>query len=133
MSTFYLLKWFSTKSNIFYMVLTYQSELFCANNFLQKSHFHKKNFLLTHSFWEYFFDYMDLPYQFRILRMSTFCWSQWFYTNPCRICVVHTNVSKLFFRSDLIYDTDIPNHIFLYSYKKAISSHLMWPIFYRTH
>ena len=46
-------------------------------------------------------DYKDLPYQFGILRMSTFCWSQWFNTSFTRICIVHTNVSKLFFRTDL--------------------------------
>ena len=63
--------------------------------------FTKKFFLLNHIFWEYFLDYKDLPYQFGILRMSTFCWSQWFNTSSTRICIVHTNVSKLFFRTDL--------------------------------
>ena len=29
------------------MVLTYQSELFCANNFLQKSYYHKKKFFCS--------------------------------------------------------------------------------------
>ena len=102
MSTFSLLEWSFTKYNIFYMILTNSSERFWATIFLQKLYFHKKIFLLNHIFWEYFLDYKDLPYQFGILRMSTFCWSQWFNTSSTRICIVHTNVSKLFFRTDLM-------------------------------
>ena len=79
-----------------------QVNLFCANNFLQKSYFSKKNFLLNHTSWVYFLDYMSLPYHFGKLWMSTFHWFQWFFTKAKRIHTILTNTSKLFFGPDLI-------------------------------
>ena len=63
------------------------------------------NFFKTqnHVYWGHFLRYIDLPYHFGNLRMSTFCWSQWFSTKLNRIFVVHRNASKLFFRTDLTY------------------------------
>ena len=62
------------------------------------------NFFKTqnHVYWGHFLRYIDLPYHFGNLRMSTVCWSQWFSTKLNRIFVVHRNASKLFFRTDLI-------------------------------
>ena len=65
--------------------------------------FTKKNFLLNHTSWGYFLDYMNLPYQFWILRMSTFCCYQWFLSKLIIILVVYTNMCPLFFYSDLTY------------------------------
>ena len=100
-STFCLFKWFFTKANRFYKILTNASELFCANNFLQKSYFSKKFFLLNHTSWVYFLDYMSLPYHFGKLWMSTFHWFQLFFTKAKRIHTILTNTSKLFFGPDL--------------------------------
>ena len=87
------------------MKTTNASELFSANYFLQKSYFKKNIFLLNHTSWGYFLDYMNLPYQFGILRMCTFCWFDWFLSKPSIILVIHTNTCALFFSSDLIMYT----------------------------
>ena len=61
----------------------------------------KKNFLLNHTSWVYFLDYMSLPYHFGKLWMSTFNCFQWYFTKAKRIHVIPTNTRELFFESDL--------------------------------
>ena len=62
----------------------------------------KKNFLLNHTSWVYFLDYMSLPYHFGKLWMSTFNCFQWFFTKAKRIHVIPTNTRELFFGPDLM-------------------------------
>ena len=63
--------------------------------------FAKKIFLLNHTSWVYFLDYMSLPYHFGKLWMSTFNCFQWFFTKAKRIHVIPTNTRELFFGPDL--------------------------------
>ena len=77
--------------NFFLQIIFYKNRIFT-----------KTIFLLNHTSWGYFLDYMNLPYQFGILRMCTFCWFDWFLSKPSIILVIHTNTCALFFSSDLI-------------------------------
>ena len=77
--------------NFFLQIIFYKNRIFT-----------KTIFLLNHTSWGYFLDYMNLPYQFGILRMCTFCWFDWFLSKPSIILVIHTNMCALFFSSDLI-------------------------------
>ena len=50
----------------------------------------------------FFFDYIDLPYHFGMLKMSTLCTFQCFFTTAHQISAIETNVSVLFFQTGLI-------------------------------
>ena len=78
-----------------------QVNFFLQMIFYKNRIFTKTIFLLNHTSWGYFLDYMNLPYQFGILRMCTFCWFDWFLSKPSIILVIHTNTCALFFSSDL--------------------------------
>ena len=106
-STYFYFKWFFAKANKFYMKSTNAGELFSANNFYKNRIFTKTIFLLNHTSWRYFLDYMNLPYQFGILRMCTFCWFDWFLSEPSIILVIHTNTCALFFPQTLRHSLDL--------------------------
>ena len=53
------------------------------------------------SSWGYFLEHLDLPYQFGILIMSTFCWNELFFTKANWIYAIWINVSPVFFASPL--------------------------------
>ena len=98
--------------NFFLQIIFYKNRIFT-----------KTIFLLNHTSWGYFLDYMNLPYQFGILRMCTFCWFDWFLSKPSIILVIHTNMCALFFSSDLMlrctyrqlrWHMDIPHRIWNY-------------------
>ena len=101
-STFYSFKCFFTKINRFYKILTNASGLFSCKFFFTKIVFlQKKCFMLKQTSWGYCLDYIDLPYQFGILIMSTFCWTKWFSTKANSIYAIWTNVSPVFFAPPL--------------------------------
>ena len=109
----YCQDWFDASHN---SIVSWGSKLFYANNFFYKNCiFTKKNFLLDHIILEYFSNYMDLSYQFGILWMCTFCWFEWFLTKLIAIFVADTNMSKLFFRTDLIWPTQYLQKIQIYT------------------
>ena len=74
---------------------------FCKNFFYKNCIFTKKNFMLNQSSWGCFLDHLDLPYQFGILIMSTFCWNELFFTKANWIYAIWINVSPVFFASPL--------------------------------
>ena len=75
---------------------------FVCKNFFTKIVFsQKKFFMLIQSSWGCFLDHLDLPYQFGILIMSTFCWNEIFFTKANWIYAIWINVSPVFFASPL--------------------------------
>ena len=92
---------FLLKLSNFAWKLQMQVNFFLQIIFYKNRIFKKTIFLLNHTSWGYFLDYMNLPYQFGILRMCTFCWFDWFLSKPSIILVIHTNTCALFFSSDL--------------------------------
>ena len=74
---------------------------FCKNFFYKNCIFTKKFFMLNQSSWGCFLDHLDLPYQFGILIMSTFCWNEIFFTKANWIYAIWINVSLVFYESPL--------------------------------
>ena len=89
----------------------------CKLSFFSKIFFYKNCvftkifFMLNQSSWGCFLDHLDLPYQFGILIMSTFCWNEIFFTKANWIYAIWINVSPVFFASPLTY-----NHFFFHFY-----------------
>ena len=100
-STFCWFEWFSIKLNRFCKILTNASCLFLQKFFYKNYIFTKKNFMLNQSSWGCFLDHLDLPYQFGILIMSTFCWNELFFTKANWIYAIWINVSLVFYESPL--------------------------------
>ena len=84
------------------MILTNASLLFLQIIFYKNCIFTKKYFLHFYAYWEFFLDYIDLLYHFGMLKMSTLCTFQCFFTKAHQISVIQTNVSVLFFQTGLI-------------------------------
>ena len=87
------------------MILTNASLLFLQIIFYKNCIFTKKYFLHNYAYWELFLDYIDLLYHFGMLKMSTLCTFQCFFTKAHKISAIQTNVSVLFFRTGLILHT----------------------------
>ena len=78
--------------------------VFCLQKFFYKNCiFTKKFFMLNQSSLGCFLEHLDLPYQFGILIMSTFCWNELFFTKANWIYAIWINVSPVFFASPLMY------------------------------
>ena len=103
MSTFCWFECFSTKANRYFIKHTNAGLVFFYEifKFFQKSYFHELFFYNWSCFLRcLFLGYLDLPYQFGILRMSTFCLLDWFFTKSNTYHMMLTNSSELFCASN---------------------------------
>ena len=127
MSTFCIFKWFPTTLYRFYMKLTNASEPFLCKSFFTKIVFLQKIiFLLNHTSWVYFLDYMSLPYHFGKLWMSTFNCFQWFFTKAKRIHVIPTNTRELFFGPDLNNELTWTQYLWKTNHRILHDYQIMW-------
>ena len=92
--------------------------------FFQKSYFHEHFFYNWSCFLRcLFLGYLDLPYQFGILRMSTLCLLEWFFTKSNIFYMILINSSELFCASNFFTKN-------VFSQKKFFCSIIFsWSIF----
>ena len=99
---------FSLKITEFTGYSQMQAYFFLQIIFYKNCIFTKKYFLHNYAYWEFFLDYIDLLYHFGMLKMSTLCTFQCFFTTAHQISAIETNVSVLFFQTGLMYVFQIP-------------------------
>ena len=104
MSTFCWFEWFSTKANRSFIIHTNAGLVFLWKfSIFFKNHIFMNFFYIQSCFLRcLFLGYLDLPYQFGILRMSTLCLLEWFFTKSNIFYMILINSSELFCASNFL-------------------------------
>ena len=114
LSTFCCFEWFSTKAYRSFIIHTNGGLVFLWKfSIFFKNHIFMNFFYIQSCFLRcLFLGYLDLPYQFGILRMSTFCLLEWFSTKSIRFYNILTNSSEFFYANNFFTKIVFSQNIF---------------------